>query len=223
MKGLKGWKRKYWLIVAGLGFAFMLSPFFAPMLTTIILFFIGMPLCSTGFLMWLITRPGRIPKWKFTEVYALTIYHDHTYGVTKYDPNKYAPEDLPEHIRAYAEDYRYIMALKGWVPLTKYDGFGKRLKKRLIRIFKPRRVGVLLFSEDNLDLNNNMRPLDHAFSYQAEYDKVSPEYLKKVCESKLASNFSSSIDKQAFKMNWILIMIIALVGLGILLKVMGVV
>lgn len=223
MKGLKGWKRKYWLVIAGLGFAFMLTPFFAPMLLTIILFFVGMPLCSTGFLMWLITRPGKVPKWKFTVVYALTIYHDHTYGVTQYNPNKYEPADLPEHVRQYAEDYRYIMGLKGWVPLTKYDSFATRLKSRLVRIFKPRRVGILLFSEENLDLENKMRPIDHAFSYQAEYDKVSPEYLKKVCESKLASNFSSSIDKQAFKLNWILIMIIALVGLGILLKVMGVV
>jgi len=220
---MKFWKRKYWLLVAALGFGLMLAPLFTPSLATIIGFFIGMPLCSTGFLMYLITRPGKVPKWKFTEVYALTIYDDHTYSVHQYNPNNFVPEDLPEHIRPYAEDYRYIMALKGWVPLTKYDSFTTRLRKRLKRIVKPQRVGILLFSEDHKDLQNKMRPIDHAFSYQAEYDKVSPEYLKKVCESRLASNFSSSIDKQAFKMNWILITIVGLVILGIILKVMGVI
>lgn len=218
---MKFWKRKYWLLVMATGFLFMLSPFAVPILLTILLFFVGMPLFSTGLLMFILTKPGRIPKWKFTDVYALTIYRDHTYGVDHYNPNFYDSSQLPEHIRPYAKDYRYIIPLRGWVPLTKYDGFMTKMKKGLKRIVKPKRNGLLLFAEEKTDHDGKMVPIDHAHSYQAEYDAVSPEYLKKVCESKLAANFSRSIDQPKVKMNWLIIAIVIIVALGVVLKLTG--
>jgi hypothetical protein len=161
-------------------------------------------------------------KWQFKNVYAITIHGDHTWDATLYHPHTSAPEDIPEIVRPYADNYKYIMPLRGWIPLAKYDKGWVKFKRAMRSIFSNVRTGVILFHEDFL-MEGKPFPISHAAAYHGEYDLMSPEFLKKVCESRLAANFSRSIDSHKLKLNWIIIAIVVMVVLGIFLKVTGVV
>ena len=161
-------------------------------------------------------------KWRFKEVFAITIRKDiHTWEFTHYDPDETPDAMLDDHITPYARKYEYIMPLKGWNPGTKYDNPLKKFKRSLMNFFKPHRMGLILFSEDFTDGEGKMMPISHSAAYTGESDDVTPEFFQKVCESKLAANFSRSLDTKQMKLNWIIIAIVIIVALGIFLKVSG--
>ena len=166
-------------------------------------------------------RKAKLAKWKFKEVYAVIIHNDHTWSATRYDPNETLPIMVPEPVQPYMHDYRYIMSLKGWIPLTKYDGAGAHFKAAIKRLLHPKRTGLIIFHEAFTDGDGKLFPISHAAAYKGEYDAMTPEFLKKVCESRLAANFSRSLDKKQLKLNWIIIAIVVMVVLGVLLKVTG--
>ena len=221
MRSLPKMNRKRWITISLIGAFFMLSPFIMPSMLTIILFFPGFPLATTGLIMALICKRHRFKRWEFREVTCITIKQDLTWEGINYIPNITDEKQLPEHARQYMNDYRYLIPMKGWIPLTKYDSFTTRMKRTLKNTFKSKKRGLLLFSYDHLDESKKMLPIDHIHSHKADYELITPELYEKECKSTLAANFTKSQDSGKLKMNWIIITIVILVVLGIILKVTG--
>jgi hypothetical protein len=214
-------KRSYWLIMAIVGLLFMLSPFMIPSAFTMVLFFPGLPMMTTGLMLFIFYKRNRLKRWEFRDCYCITVNEDKTWTAIRYSPSIAIDSELPEHARPYMRDYRYIIPLKGWTPLTKYEGVFKKIRRVFRNLIKSRRIGMLLFAYDVVDGNKAMAPINHSHSYSGIYDEMSPEFLQKVCESKLASNFSKSLDTGKLKLNWIIIAIIIIVALAIILKLTG--
>lgn len=221
MRFLPHMNRKRWLMVFLLGLAFVASPFIAPSLITLILWFVGFPLMTTGFIMALFSSRHRLKKWEFRFVTAITINPDLTWTGIDYTPNMTPATDVPLHVRPYMNDYRFIIPMKGWIPLTKYEGFFTKLKRTMKYLLKSKKRGILIFSYDHLDKEQKMTPIDHIHSYSGEFDLISPELYEKECKSTLAANFTKSQDSGKIKLNWIIIAIIIIVALGIILKLTG--
>ena len=221
MKLLPRMNRKRWVMVSLLGLGFLLSPFIYPDLITIILWFVGFPLMTTGFVMALICKRRRFQRWEFRNATILTVNPDMTWTGINYVPNVTPESDVPEHARPYMNDYRYIIPMKGWIPLTKYESWTTKAKRVLKNLLKSKKRGLLIFSYDHVDVEGTMTPIDHIHSYRGDFDQISPELYEKECKSTLAANFTKSQDSGKLKMNWIIIAIVILVVLGIILKVTG--
>ena len=202
------------VIVVLLSIFFIASPFIAPALWSFVLFVIGWPLLSVGVIIILRSRP-QLPKWKYRQAYAIILRRDPAgglYDFHKYDPNIEGGDPvLPEQVRPWGSRMEYIMPLKGWYPGGRYD----RRRTRIIRAILPKRTGLLIYDAERGS------PVTHG-SAETSYAAVSPDFLQKIFESKLAANFSRSLDKGDRTGRMWIYVIIGIVILGVILKMTGV-
>ena len=160
-------------------------------------------------------RREKFPAWKYRQAYAVILRNPPggpgpIYDYHQYDPN--VPSDqFPEPIRSYAYNPEYFMQLTGWTPGGRYDPM--RIKLR--RMIKPRKTALFLFDAET------GRPITHG-SAETAYSAVSPEFLKKITESRLAANFSRSLDRRATTGRIWIYAIVGVVILGVILKITGV-
>lgn len=155
----------------------------------------------------------KVPKWKFRRAYAVDLMRSSSGGLYEfyhYDPNV-MDDSLPEHLRKYAYDPEFLLPLSGWTPGGRYDPIPQRIK----RVLLPKRTALMIYdSEAN-------RPVTHGVA-ETSYSAISPEFLKRICESRLAANFSRSLDQRARTGRVWIYAIIGVVVLGVILKVTGV-
>ena len=210
-----------WTIIGALAIA---SPFITPSLLTIVLFFVGWPLIAIGSIILVRSLP-RYPKWMYRQAFAIILRNPKTipgtdgkpipgpgptYEYHKYDPN--AQDDtLPQEVRHFAYDREYYMQLTGWTPGGRYD----KLLAKIIRTIRPKRTALFIYDVETA------RPITHG-SAETAYAAVSPEFLKKITESRLAANFSKSLDRKATTGRIWIYAIVGVVILGVVLKIAGV-
>lgn len=165
----------------------------------------------------------KVPKWKIKRVHAIILKAnptksadgvEHPYEFIDYDPNNDPLVALPEELRPYHHDFRVIMPLKGWIPGHK----NKSLWYKLMFAMSGKKKRGLLIYDETLKM-----PVSSSTGYNTnEYNRISPEFFKKICLSKLASNFSKSLNQMKLNKTWLIVGIAGLVGVVILLRIMGV-
>lgn len=211
-------------VVTIIGALAIASPFIAPSLFTIVLFFMGWPLIAIGSIIFVRSLP-RFPRWMYRQAFAIILRNPKTipgpngtpipgpgptYEYHKYDPNT-QDDTLPEVIRPYAYRPEYFMQLTGWTPGGRYD----KLFVKVIRTVRPKRTALFVYDAET------KRPITHG-SAETAYAAVSPEFLKKITESRLAANFSKSLDRKATTGRIWIYAIVGVVILGVVLKITGV-
>lgn len=164
-------------------------------------------------------RKAKLARWKFKDAYVMMLRTDKNgekserlYEFHRYNPNEGPDMYLPEAVRKYAYNSEFMMPLKGWMPGAKHESIPKKVK----RAIAPKRTALVIFDQDA------GLPVTHA-SAEASYSAVSPELLQKIYESKLAANFSKSLDRKATTSRTWIFLIVGVVILGVVLKVAGVV
>lgn len=194
---------------------FIVSPFISPSLETLVLFIVGFPVLAISFI-FLFKMGGRLAKWKFKQACAFVLRTTQNadgkmYDFYWYNPNTLPDPFLPEKVRKFCYNPEFMLPAKGWHPGFKYNRMGRKVKDAIF----PKKTAFFLFDEAT------GAPITYYDALQG-YDKISPEFLKKICESKLASNFTKFPD--AFKAGtgriWIFA-IIGIVAIGVILKLTG--
>ncbi len=214
-----------WML-ALLTILFWSSLFVHPSVITLCLFIASFPTLGIALFL-LLYGPGKIARWKYKEATAIVLRKDpkqksgdavHTgefdsyYDYYRYDPNGLPDMFLPEKIRKFCYDTKYLMSIKGWMVGGKHDRRGKKIKRAIF----PKKQALFIYDEAT-DM-----PVIYSSALRTDYGLISPEFLKAICESKIAANFAKSLDKKQMRMNWLIYAVIGIVILGLILKLSGV-
>jgi hypothetical protein len=209
-----------------LAISFWASLFANPSVLTLLLFVASYPILAAGLYL-ILYGPGKLARWKFKGATAIVLRQekktkegdalhdkpfDSYYDFYRYDPNDPTNWFVPENIRKFCYDTRYLMPIKGWHVGGKHDSWKKKLKRTIL----PKKQALFIFDE------STGLPVIYSSSLNTGFDRVSPEFMKALCESKIAANFSKSLDKKTTNIRTIMIFGIVAVVIVVFLRIAGV-
>jgi hypothetical protein len=153
---------------------------------------------------------------KFRLIYVLMLNPGempNRYQAFRYGPKSQRYTDLPPLPAEWDIKEEDVIPCKGWYPLSKND----RLFKKIFRLIRSPRRGFIIFRDGANAV------VSHYNCYDSEYNKLTPDYLKRKIESHIAENWLRSLKNVGVKggVKWYIIAFAIAVVVVVALRMMG--